>query len=32
MEEADHILNIEGKVDKGFHPGACLQVPDVKVD
>jgi len=31
MEEADHIPNIEEAVDEGFHLGACLQVPDIKV-
>jgi len=31
-EEADHIPNIEGMVDKRFHLGACLRVPDVEVD
>ena len=31
-KEADHVPNIEGAVNEGFHLGACLQVPDVEVD
>jgi len=30
-EEANHGPNIEGMVDKGFHLGSCLRIPDIKV-
>ena len=31
-EEANHPANIERTVDKSFHPGSLLRIPDIKED
>ena len=31
-EETKRLPNVEGAIDKGFHPRTRLRVPDVEVD